>query len=200
MSPTFTDDEIDKPVKTTRGDRLGVVADVDDETAYVEYDPGVHDSIQASLDWDTGSSDVVSLSAHDVSSITSDAILVAADSSDGASDRDAAEARSSEDSAAQHGERPGDTDVTEPESAIDSDGERIPITGDPFDESGHPDSMESGEELESLEETGRRELETDPSELSENEMEIEIDPTEEVGGQPDSRADSDREEDEPDDE
>lgn len=73
MSPTFSDDDIGKPVETADGDAIGVVAAVDGETAYVDPESGITDSTRAALDREA-SADPVPLGSDAVARITDDAV------------------------------------------------------------------------------------------------------------------------------
>lgn len=74
MSPTFTTDDVGKTVESAAGEALGIIASVDDETAYVEPDPGATDSIKATLDWESSPGDAVPLPDDSVHRVTDDAI------------------------------------------------------------------------------------------------------------------------------
>lgn len=78
MSPTFTEDDIGKPVETAEGERLGAVADIDPETAYVEPAADVADSTRAALDWEREATEAVPLTDDAVTEITGDAIRLEA--------------------------------------------------------------------------------------------------------------------------
>lgn len=59
MSAKFTDDDRDKPVYTSSGDRIGTVNDVNDDTARVrrdeDSDEGMFDKVKDALGWDDDS-------------------------------------------------------------------------------------------------------------------------------------------------
>ncbi|MFP8951661.1 hypothetical protein ACLI4Z_01635 [Natrialbaceae archaeon A-arb3/5] len=74
MSPTFTDDDVGKAVEHADGESLGVVVAVEPETAYVDPDPAVTDSIKAVLDWGSESTGAVPVSDDAVERVTDDAI------------------------------------------------------------------------------------------------------------------------------
>lgn len=74
MSPTFTDDDIGKTVESADGEPLGAVVAVDAETAYVDPEPGLADSVRAVLEWDGSADDAVPLGDDAVDRITEDAI------------------------------------------------------------------------------------------------------------------------------
>ncbi|ELY55761.1 hypothetical protein [Natronolimnohabitans innermongolicus] len=74
MSPTFTDDDIGKSLESADGDRLGVVVDIDRETAYVEPTPDAADATRAVLDWDESATEAVPVTDDAVTEIGDDAI------------------------------------------------------------------------------------------------------------------------------
>ncbi|MCU4926063.1 hypothetical protein OB905_08695 [Halobacteria archaeon AArc-dxtr1] len=74
MSPSVTDDDIDKLVETATGEPVGTVADVEGETAYVDLDPDVADSTRAALDWGNTSGGMVPLASASIAEITADAV------------------------------------------------------------------------------------------------------------------------------
>lgn len=76
MSPTFTDDDIGKSTETAAGDVLGVVSDIDPETAYVEPVESVPDSTRAVLEWDREPNEAVPLTDDAVEGITDNAITL----------------------------------------------------------------------------------------------------------------------------
>ncbi|QLK24444.1 hypothetical protein HYG81_09935 [Natrinema zhouii] len=78
MCPTFTEDDIGKLVETAEGERLGAVADIDPETAYVEPAADAADSTRAALDWERDATEAVPLTDDAVTEITDDAIRLEA--------------------------------------------------------------------------------------------------------------------------
>lgn len=81
MNAIFSDDDTGKKVKNANGMAIGTVAMVDEDTAYVETDPGVADSIMAALGWETNPEDTVPLDESTVHEITDDAIHLKGDRS-----------------------------------------------------------------------------------------------------------------------
>ena len=79
MSAVFTEDDIGKAVETDAGEALGVVVDVDPETAYVEPAPGAVDSTKAVLDWEESGEEAVPLTDAAVDRVTDDAIRLESD-------------------------------------------------------------------------------------------------------------------------
>ena len=79
MSAVFTEDDIGKAVETDAGEALGVVVDVDPETAYVEPAPGAVDSTKAVLDWEESDEEAVPLTDAAVDRVTDEAIRLESD-------------------------------------------------------------------------------------------------------------------------
>ncbi|THE65085.1 hypothetical protein D8Y22_07620 [Salinadaptatus halalkaliphilus] len=73
MCGTFTDDDLEKRVESATGDEIGTITAVDDETAQLEPQPGMIDSIKATLGW-TSSSDTISIHDDDIDEITTDTV------------------------------------------------------------------------------------------------------------------------------
>lgn len=76
---TFTPDDVDKTVETETGDVLGVVVEVEAETAYVDPEPDAIESTRAVLDWGQGDPQVVPLTDDAVAEIGDETIRLAAD-------------------------------------------------------------------------------------------------------------------------
>jgi hypothetical protein len=74
MSSRITDDDIGKRVVNASGDEVGMVVDVDHGTAHVEPDPGLTDSIKATLGWGDGDEDTYPLQEAAVNRVTDDEI------------------------------------------------------------------------------------------------------------------------------
>ncbi|SEQ33969.1 hypothetical protein [Natrinema salaciae] len=74
MSPQFTDDDVGKRVVNADGDEVGMVADVEHGTAHVEPDPGITDSIKATLGWSDSGESTYPLQEEAVSRVTDDEI------------------------------------------------------------------------------------------------------------------------------
>ncbi|WP_306054178.1 hypothetical protein [Natronococcus wangiae] len=225
MSPTFTDDDVGKPVETADGEKLGVVADVDRETAYVEPERRIADSTRAAVDWGSASEDTVALAGDAVDRVTDDAVrlepgFLEESTTTGSADEDEADggpgARDEADTPGEPAEAidggpetdadgsdlgsetgepdepgPGMDDLdeeadgrslTDTAQEIDGDEERG-TTGaeDPIEEVGGTEDRDPVEEPESDESEGRRELEVDPTELTDDDPEVEVRPEEDVG-------------------
>lgn len=79
MSPSFTEDDVGKSVRTANDETLGVVTDVDRETAYVDPDPEMADSVGSALEWDRSTEDAVPLGDDAVESIDDEAVTLSDD-------------------------------------------------------------------------------------------------------------------------
>lgn len=82
MSPTFTDDDVGKRVENANGEEVGVIAAIDGNTAHVDPDPGITDSIKAALGWESGSEDTLTLDAAAVSQISGNTVRLEGESLD----------------------------------------------------------------------------------------------------------------------
>ncbi|WP_226006357.1 hypothetical protein [Natrinema salinisoli] len=74
MSPRITDDDIGTRVVNANGDEIGMVADVEHGTAHVEPDPGITDSVKATLGWSDSGEDTYPLQDEAVDHVTDDEI------------------------------------------------------------------------------------------------------------------------------
>ncbi|MFC7230275.1 PRC-barrel domain containing protein [Saliphagus sp. GCM10025308] len=74
MSARFTDDDEGKPVVNENGDRIGMVESVHGDTAHVNPDPGMTDTIKSKLGWGDASEDTYELDASNVDHIGDDEI------------------------------------------------------------------------------------------------------------------------------
>ncbi|QCS41670.1 hypothetical protein [Natrinema versiforme] len=148
MSPTFTDDDIDKPVESADGETLGTVATIDGETAHIDPEPDMTDSIKAVLDWEPASGDIVPLESDAVDEITDDAVRIgAAFSAESVEpdDESAAEAGNGRSDERDGGSEPrvGGDSAAGPESAPDT-GAATDVPGADRDpDSGRPEESES---------------------------------------------------------
>lgn len=79
MCATFTEDEIGKTVVNANGESVGMIAAVEDNTARVDPDPGLTDSIKATLGWSDASGDTYPLQESAVASVTDDEVHLAGD-------------------------------------------------------------------------------------------------------------------------
>lgn len=85
MAHTFTDDDEGKTVVNDDGEDVGIVADVEHGTAYVDPDPGITDRITSKLGWDERDEDTYPLQEESVASVTDDEIHLGA--TEGATDQ-----------------------------------------------------------------------------------------------------------------
>ncbi|WP_436346466.1 hypothetical protein [Natronorubrum sp. FCH18a] len=222
MSPAFTDDDIGKTVETATGEILGVVADIDPETAYVEPAEGVTDSTRAVLDWERDAVESVPLTDDVVDRITDEAVQLEAEF----------EAESITTGTTADGEsdelEPGEQDVeyapgesvtsnpTEPESDVDGTAsgpetddleESEPMLEDdefydaaeggarvdPDEEMEAPAEVDESEDVDAADETevsdeadaddssDASDVDVDPSEVTDDDPEADLEPGEDVG-------------------
>ncbi|SFG55197.1 hypothetical protein SAMN04488063_2390 [Halopelagius inordinatus] len=66
MTVTFTDDDEGKEVVDASGNTLGLVTEIDGETAYVDPDPSLTDTIKADIGWSDSDSDAYTVDASAV--------------------------------------------------------------------------------------------------------------------------------------
>ncbi|WP_312910823.1 hypothetical protein [Natronosalvus caseinilyticus] len=85
MCATFTADDVGKTVENDEGTAVGVVVSVEDDTAFVEPDPGIVDSLRAALGWSSDPQDAVPLHESDVRAVDETIRLEAFPSSEGPS-------------------------------------------------------------------------------------------------------------------
>ena len=74
MCAHYTDDEEGKRVVTSDGDEIGMVSAVRDGRPHVDPDPGMTDSIKASLGWGDADEETYALDDDRVESVTDDEI------------------------------------------------------------------------------------------------------------------------------
>lgn len=74
MAHNFTEDDEGKTVVNDRGDEVGIIADVEHGTAYVDPDPGVTDKIKSKLGWEDRDEDTYPLQEESVGSVTDDEV------------------------------------------------------------------------------------------------------------------------------
>ncbi|WP_126663903.1 hypothetical protein [Haloterrigena salifodinae] len=214
MSPSFTSDDVGKPVETADGERVGVVADVDPETAYVEPASDVGDSTRAALDWGSGE-EAVPLADSAVGEWTGDAIRLEAEvAADAVTSGDEPnEEASSDDGAAEIGsqdadydpgepvasnptEAPPDEPGTTPDNEIGNrEGTDPMVEDDEFYDSPEDgprvdpdDQMESPAEIESSQDTAGRVEETTADDRDRDD--VDVDPDEVTDGEPEAEIDS----------
>jgi len=72
----YTDSDEGKKVMNAHGDEIGRVTEVRGDTAYVDPDPGMMDTMRSKLGWGDADKDTYPLKDQDVTEITDDAIHV----------------------------------------------------------------------------------------------------------------------------
>ena len=136
---TFTEDDIGKSVENAVGDEIGVIADVDRETAYVDPEPGMINTIKAVFDWEGSADETVPLADDAVKNITADTVQLEqaapAESitTEADADVDSLPEESDEDRDAEYSPgEPVESTVTEPET--DAGGSNLGTGTDTLDE------------------------------------------------------------------
>lgn len=79
MSVNITDDAEGKTVVDADGNEVGIVADVEHGTAYVNPDPGLTDKIKANLGWGDQDVDTYPLQEESIASVSDDEIRLRRD-------------------------------------------------------------------------------------------------------------------------
>ena len=74
MHSSLSDDDLGKSVETPDGREIGIVTAVENETAQVEPNPGIFDSIRAALGWERKSAENVWIDSDAVIEITDDVV------------------------------------------------------------------------------------------------------------------------------
>ncbi len=75
MSSTqLTPDDEGKRVVSSAGDKVGMITEVSDGTAYVDPDPSMFDSIKSKLDWGDMNEDTHPISAEHIAEVTDDEV------------------------------------------------------------------------------------------------------------------------------
>ena len=132
MSPTFTDDDVGKPVVSATGETVGTVVGVDAATAQVDPDPRMANSLSAVLEWERDPGDPVPITADAVDRITDDAIRLEGmnpEGGEGAGDEPGGE---DSDSAGRRGRAEEAESTDEETNAVDVDADLDEVTdGDP---------------------------------------------------------------------
>ena len=73
--PMLTDDDIGKDVLDSRGERIGIVAGVEEQRLHVDPDPGIADRIKAALGWgDTDGEDTYTVQQTEIQDVDGDAV------------------------------------------------------------------------------------------------------------------------------
>lgn len=76
---TIRDDDEGKPVFNERGERVGIVAEVDHGTAHVDPNPGLADQIKAKLGWGDVDDDTYPLQEETIERISDDGVHLRGD-------------------------------------------------------------------------------------------------------------------------
>ena len=63
-----------KHVVNAAGEKIGLITAVRDNTAYIDPDPGMTDTLKAKLGWDNVEADDYSIQASDINRITDDGV------------------------------------------------------------------------------------------------------------------------------
>lgn len=134
MTGTFSEDDVGKTLENADGMAVGNVASVEGNTAEVDTDPGLGDSIKAALGWETDTDRPTRIDASDVAEVTDDAVRLEATESGerdvgptsgeiGGTSTPRDEESSSEEDDVEDGERPpeGDRTVTRERGTEDGD-------------------------------------------------------------------------------
>ena len=74
MAESFTDDDEGKTVVDSDGNQIGRVTEVRGNTAHVDPDPNVADTIMSKLGWGESDEDTYALQGDHVDSITDDQV------------------------------------------------------------------------------------------------------------------------------
>lgn len=82
MTESFSGDDVGKTVENAEGREVGTVTEVDGATARVEPDPGLVDSIKASLGWETDADDAYEIDEGSVREIGEDRITLESEFTD----------------------------------------------------------------------------------------------------------------------
>ena len=70
----LTDDDVGKTVRNQQGDEIGRLTRVEGETAFVDPNPDISDSIMARLGWEDADEDDYRLDMHEIETVTDDEI------------------------------------------------------------------------------------------------------------------------------
>lgn len=79
MRTEISPDDEGKDVVNAEGDPVGMVVEVSGETAYVDPDPGIAESIMAPLGWTDRSEDTYPLRSRSIAEITDEEIRLRSD-------------------------------------------------------------------------------------------------------------------------
>jgi|AntRauMinimDraft_4_1070384.scaffolds.fasta_scaffold00018_105 hypothetical protein len=76
---TPEDDDVGKPVVVSTGDKIGMVTDVEGDTAYVDPHPGMTEKIMAKLGWGDRGAEDLPLQSERIATITDDEVRLTGD-------------------------------------------------------------------------------------------------------------------------
>lgn len=190
MTAAFSDDDVGKRVENANGDEIGIVATVESDTAHVETEPGIVDTIRATLGWEGGREDAVPLGESAVCEITDDAAHLEGEFTESVEANVSGRDRTGGDDRRSEPESEGATDrgsESEP-AGMDRDrgnaAERDPAV-DPGEETGGAEELGGADGVDALEGPNRG-VEVDPSEVTDDDPEAEIRPDEDVGRRTDA--------------
>ena len=75
MRSAITDDDQGKKV-TYEGDTVGRVVDVEGDTAYVEHDAGITETVKSKLGWADHDADSIALEGNSIVEVTDDEVRI----------------------------------------------------------------------------------------------------------------------------
>ena len=76
MAHQFTNDDEGKTVVNADGDSIGRVMEIRGNSAYVEPDPGITDSVKSKLGWGDSDEDTYELRDEHVETVTDDEVRI----------------------------------------------------------------------------------------------------------------------------
>lgn len=71
---SITQDDIGKDVVTADGEKIGIISGIEDDTVFVEPEPGIADRITAKLGWEAIDEDDYRLTEDQIDAVTDDAV------------------------------------------------------------------------------------------------------------------------------
>jgi hypothetical protein len=77
MTTRFTSDDEGKKVVNADGDGIGMITEVRGDTAYVDPDPGITDSVMSKLGWGDSDEETYALRDDHVETVTDDEVRLA---------------------------------------------------------------------------------------------------------------------------
>ncbi|WP_436345500.1 hypothetical protein [Natronorubrum sp. FCH18a] len=180
MCPTFTDDEVSKPVVNDADEEIGVVTSVEGDIAHVRPETDAVGSITSSIGWDSVAEETQPLSSDSVREITDDAVRLEGGlpttDDDPASEPESAVGTDDREGTSEPATEPagGSAGIEETEVAEDLHDETDEETDSIHSAEG---TATDAERPDSVDERGTdRGLEADPTELAKQEPEAEFNP------------------------